>query len=1390
MINTVFISLYSRIKQLLLKYTSVLPVFLIFQLFISFPGNTFSQVNSFTPEYADPFTEQWRWQGFPELVGKGCRCMVEDRDGVLWFGVNGGVFRYDGMNWKYYSVFKDSADTPVVSICAANDGAVYAASIKGISVLRNNKWKPLPYDVDLGDHLEHPYNKIPIVETSDGSIWIGTHQGLLRVKGTNAAIYRDDVIYSNPKEFKKLHSQQNFSVYSIFKDRNGSLWAGLIDGRVFQCQFNSDFNYNPAWHSVDSEPGYTKTKYPIVKITYSGKVFIASSQNDGGINIRDGKKWNLFRSKHSFGIDDLYSDIIELKDGSICASGVGRIFKLKAGKWELYESTNLPFASNRLVLYETRNRNLYIIGLGNEVWRIDLSTDRWATFKGLNFQTEDKSGNKWFITVDGAVVKSDKGMKNWVRYTSADGVIDVPVVVFVSRNGNIWVAGSEKQIAATACFDGHRWTKQVHPKLGWGIDRRAVFEASDGSLWFGSASDVLFDIGQKGGLVKYTNTSDPDNLKFEYYYSNDNFRLTAVYGIGQSADGTIWVGQLGFYKLPPKADKWVRVLNPVGLNASFIDCIQSSSKGDLWVGTRTNGVYFYNGKTRKWKHYGVDEGLSSNTIVNIYVKSNNDVWVVTNRSISHFDGKNWTKNSYHNYLKPKMDGTSIHAVKDGGIWVSQNLPAWYRKALYKDNFLGSSYDEYTTTRYFPDKLPPETIITFAQEKIAQPGNVILSWTANDPWKSTPVEQIQYSYRIDDNEWSPYTYKTSDIFLSQSSGYHTFEVRARDGDMNVDPTPARVEFYVVHPIWAQAWFIVLILTFLSIIAFFIIHLYKRNKIIEEMSETKVRLFANISHELRTPLTLIIGPLVKVLESPSLNEDVRKTLNLVNKNCHRLLRLINQVLDFRKMEAGQLRFKPQKGDIIAFLKEEVSVFEEYAQSKKIILSFNSGIDTLPTWFDTDKIEKIMFNLLSNAMKFTPHCGSVSITVSERKAGKTHSRDLGLKHLVKFSNWLDITVKDSGVGISKANLGKVFDNFYQVQDPAKTAVGGTGIGLSVAKEMVEIHGGRIRVESSEGIGTSFFISIPIPDEDLAVISPENKLTNQADFIKMKYPGDEDENEGLDALSEEDAQSTPGKNKILIVEDHADMRHYLKQELEGEYEIFEAVNGEDGLNKAMKHNPDLIISDIMMPLMDGLEFCKKIKTDERTSHISVILLTARSSQENKMEGFETGADDYLVKPFDGKELLLRIHNILETRRKLREKFGKSLNIEPNSIEITSVDQKFLKRAIEIIEEHIDDSEFSVETYSKLVGMSRVSLYNKLKSLTNHSVQEFIFVIRLKRAAQLLKESGMTVTEIAYSVGFKDPSHFSKLFKKQFGVSPKAYIKEGTGNTDSTSKPGENDQE
>lgn len=1333
-------------------------------------SDLFFSSDNYKPRLAEPITETWRWQNFSELSGKGCQCMVEAPNGTLFFGVSGGIEQYDGLEWKYFQIAPDYADIPVVAMCVASDNTIYAGTTRGVKTFKNGKWGEISVMLDYGDSTDFPYNKFPIIESSDHSVWVGSKQGVVRIKDGNYNLYREDKSYigiNNKKDYSDdLKKRPPFDIYSIFEDNSGKIWFGLRDGRIYNCKLPyNDMNSNLSWNRVDTKGGYSPALFPLIQMNNTGNMFIISCAKDGGINVSKGNGWEQVSIRKKFNIDNQQNDIIRLKDGSLCIGDIGRVFFIKDNKWSMFERTHLPFPSNRLRLFQTSNNNLWVIGINNDVWRIDLSYNKWITYYDLNFQAEEKNGNKWFLTREGEAVKYSPKDNSWIRYTVSDGLINVPVSIFITKEGNVWGVGSHNNIAATAYFEGKMWIKQLHPKLSWGIDRRAVLEDNDGSFWFGTSSDFDITKGQSGGLVKYSkvNNSNPLCYKYQYYPFSEDFKLYGIYGMAQSGNGDIWVGQLGFYKLNHSTGRWEKIYKPFGLSQNFVDCIRAGVNGDIWVGTRTNGLFHYDNRLKNWTQFTTKNGLSSNSILDIRTEANGNVWIATDKEISHFDGSNWTNNVFPYVFKYMRDGISLRASETGDLWVNISPSVWFRRALYDERITGGKYGEFKTTRYNPDKLLPSTQITFSMDRVAQPGNVILSWSANNLWKTTPETQIQFSYRFDNGQWSSFSGKTSEIFLSLPSGNHTFEVKSRNRDMNVDSTPASVAFYVEPPIWKTPWFIILILSFLATITFFIIHLYRRNKIIQELSETKARLYTNISHELRTPLTLILGSMAKILKVSGINRELRQPLNLMHRNSQRLLRLINQILDYRKIEAGQMKFEPCKGDIIDFIHQEFLSFINEAEAKEIKISFNSELEHLDIWFDPDKIEKIMFNLLSNAVKFTPSGKTIDVVIKIEKKPDEEYIQLGKNNSVKIENWLNITVKDTGIGIAETDLGKIFDRFYQVHDRSVAITGGTGIGLSVAKEMTKIHYGQLLAESALGSGTAFYLKIPVINQGIIEDTVNYSIKENQDLIS-EFP---DENGKADEID-----AGKSKSKILIIEDNIDMRRYIKSDLKEEYEVTEAIDGIDGFNKAVSSNPDLIISDIMMPRMDGIELCKKLKLDERTSHISVILLTARSSRENMLEGLETGADDYLGKPFNSDELKLRIRNIIDTRNRIREKFCNMVSLEPENIAVTPVDKKLIEKAIKIVEDHMDDADFNVETFSDLIGMHRVSLYNRIKAITNLAPREFFTMIRLKRAEQLLKESGLTITEIAYQVGFKDPSHFSKLFKKQFGVSPREFIK------------------
>ncbi len=539
-------------------------------------------------------------------------------------------------------------------------------------------------------------------------------------------------------------------------------------------------------------------------------------------------------------------------------------------------------------------------------------------------------------------------------------------------------------------------------------------------------------------------------------------------------------------------------------------------------------------------------------------------------------------------------------------------------------------------------------------------------------------------------------------------------------------------------------------------------------------------------------MILGPLQKVFSKIS-DEETKKDLNIMQRNARRLQMLINQLLSLSKLESGKMKLQARQENIVTLVNGYVQSFESLAKQKKIDLLFKSDEKNIQLFVDKDKIEKILYNLLSNAFKFTGEGGKIEVsvgsspaftslrtgrqsTVIEKSKSNKPTSDFRLPTSGLPGPCVSLSISDTGRGIPPDKLPHIFDRFYQAEDSYARDQEGIGIGLTLTKELVEIHHGRITVESQTGEGTTFTVILPEGKEHL---KPE-EVVEPVEPDGWEGPPDQiTEMDDQVATNDDDTEKDETKPLLLIVEDNDDLRSYMRSYLTSEYRIIEAIDGETGLEKAIGKIPDLVISDVMMPKMDGFELCNRLKTDERTSHIPVILLTARAGKESKIEGLETGADDFITKPFDVDELLIRIKNLIEQRNELQkmflknaEKIGLSQLMGLPASGIASLDQRFLKKAVNIVEEHLDDLEFSVDRFTNEMAISHMQLYRKLKALVNLSANEFIRSVRLSHAAQLIRQKKDNIAQISYAVGFGNPSYFAECFKKQFGVSPSDYSK------------------
>jgi signal transduction histidine kinase/DNA-binding response OmpR family regulator len=604
--------------------------------------------------------------------------------------------------------------------------------------------------------------------------------------------------------------------------------------------------------------------------------------------------------------------------------------------------------------------------------------------------------------------------------------------------------------------------------------------------------------------------------------------------------------------------------------------------------------------------------------------------------------------------------------------------------------------------------------------------------------------------------------------------------------------------VVLPPWWQTWYAYSIYLIFVIFLLYVFFRYSqrwatlKNKLQMEhferekeleLHESKLKFFTDVSHELRTPLTLILAPLEKIILQSELEESLYKQLILIQRNGNRMMQLIDQVLNLRKLESGHEKLQAAKGNIVNFLKEISLAFNEVALSREITFKYRPSVEKLNVWFDRDKMEIIVYNLLSNALKNTPAGGYIELILKIMDAGSI-VENIPEDHKGQF---IEISVVDNGKGISETDLKHIFERFYTVNKKEENSKG-FGVGLELTKRMVELHKGFIKVESQTAShvksgNTKFSVYLPVgkshltPEEinhDFKSSDDSNRYTHELQFhekITNFLPFDDTIE--LPKLSDKDKQT------LLIVEDNLEVRAFIRDLFRENYLVEEAENGLKGWNIAIQAIPDLVISDIMMPEMDGIELCRKLKTDIRTSHIPIILLTARTTLTFKYEGLETGADDYITKPFSAQLLIIRVRNLIKQRNLLRSYFHKEAILEPENVTVTSVDERLLKKAVDYITQNIENSSISVEQLSQELGLSRVHLYRKIKALTNLTAVDFIRSIRLKRAAMFMQQGKLTIKEVQNMVGFENPNYFRNCFKEQFGMSPSEYASQFVSRTE-----------
>ncbi len=908
--------------------------------------------------------------------------------------------------------------------------------------------------------------------------------------------------------------------------------------------------------------------------------------------------------------------------------------------------------------------------------------------------------------------------------------------IIEDSQGDIWIAtffGIARYDAIADRFISYDPTTSL---MHHNVD--AIIEDSHNNLWIGTQGGGVTCLIRKNNSTQFTPVHYLNNPEDANTLSNNR-----VFSLIEDPDGYIWIAtEYGLNRLNPKNGDFLRFNQKNGLPDDMIMGLLFDNEHNLWI-SHKKGLSRLNTQDFDIRNYSEQDGLQSNEF------SENTCFKNEKSGELFFGGTNGLNSFFpekieENYILPEVIFTGLEVLNQE---VKPNKKINERVILSKPIFFTKKLSLKYSDKSFS--------IKFAALHYANP------------------KSNQYKYKLEgyDKNWinaDPLIRIAS--YSNLPAGKYIFKVKAsnNDGIWNNQPTTLKI---TIIPPWWNNWIAYIAYLIIASIIFYLIYDYiissekfknemryerMKTKKIVELDEMKMQFFTNVSHEFRTPLSLIIDPLRKLNQSDINPSQTKYYHSVMYQNAQVLLRLVNQLLDFRQLETGHLKLDIKQADIVAYTKAVFDTFSIRAKQRKIKYKFYSASSGIIARFDPDKLEKILINLLANAFKYTSDNGEISLKIYQKKETSDNSEN---KDLVVIS------IHDNGVGISTKNQKKIFDRFYQAKTSKFLPTHGTGIGLAYTKQLVKILNGTITVKSSPDNGSIFTIVLPTGNI--------NKKQFVNDDIQPKTTFEFPEMDEM--LIEERATNNKKLNtdlmQLLIVEDNVDVREYIKNELSGKYNIIEASDGKEGFEAALSSSPDIILSDIMMPIMNGLELCKLIKSDERTSHIPFIMLTARQSEEYKKEGYEFGADAYITKPFNTSIMLAIIRNLIDSRLKLKEIFAKSPFIDIKRIAGNSADEGFLNSVIETVEEEISNPDFNIDGLSDLLKISRRLLTHKIKTLTGQTVLEFIKTVRLNKGAKLLLSTDYSISEVSYMLGYNAPANFSRSFSNQFGKSPTEYI-------------------
>jgi signal transduction histidine kinase/ligand-binding sensor domain-containing protein/DNA-binding response OmpR family regulator len=1339
------------------------------------------------------------------------KTIMKDSRGFMWFGTGRGLNRFDGTNFKIYT--HDAFDPNTIPYNSIDflvedyDQLIWLRSVNDFFIFDPDK--------DLFSTAPPYYknSKIPLsnlksitldrekrtwfINSNNGlycydhqkqtgdSIFIRGEQGLQDNDYIDAVAFdSNNRAWAVSRRFRVFKidpaTKEILAAFSLFEDPPGEntssniyidsdddiwVWA---PGQPFGA-FRIKANENSINHYAAGASTFRLNSNLVSSIVEetNGLIWIASDH--GGINVIDKRKGQI-------------SSLVNNRDDrfSLCQNSVNSVYCDNQGiVWAGTYKKGLSYYHPNLVQFEHYK---YLPSAPNSL-----------PYDDVNCFVEDNKGNLWIGTNGGGLIYFNRKDNTFKTYRNDPDnpnslTSDVIVTLHYDRNNQLWIGS---YFGGLDRFDGKTFHHHRHdpndPKTI--SDNRVweIFEDSRRNLWIGTLA---------GGLNLYDREKD---LFYHYRYGDVNsVGSDFIMSIIEDSDNNLWIGTIDgidrfnldtrrFYHFAPEPG----VPGKLG-DKNAID-LHEGSRGYLWVAT-SEGLNVFDKRTEQFRVFTEKDGLEDSNIKTLQEDQEGNLWISTTHGLSQVTIVE--EGDSHNIEDLKIRVVN-YDVMDGLQGKEFNEKAAYRTKRGELVFGGGNGFNLFVPEHIRKVRPENKIIltnlkVFNQEvKVGTKlhNRILLEQTLNRQ-KSVSLrynenvfsigfaalnlfhpEKNVFQYKLEpfNEEWLKADLKNTEAtFTNLNAGDYRFHVRVSNDGSNWSELNPPLLITVLPPFWKSKWAMLFYLVALALglyatrrftlerqrLKFEAEQEHREAERIQQLDNLKTKFFTNVSHEFRTPLTLIMSPLEKLINK---TEDTRQRNQLIfiHRQSRRLLAMVNQLLDFRKMEFQKPEAKRSWGDLAAFIADLGISFRDMADNKQLDFKVKVNCKSFYTYFDQDKTYKIISNLLSNAFKFTPEKGRIRLLAEIEETPFLHN---GKKH-----GWLQLAVEDSGIGIPEDKRTKIFDRFYQDDVPGSMVNQGSGIGLSMVNEYVSILDGTIHVSSIVDKGSTFTVRMPVQLFTVSETEEINKVQDERESMKFYQ---ESAHEAI-----KDPVYDASKKTILLVEDNDDFRFYLKDNLRENYNIYETPNGQRGWEACLKHLPDLVVSDVIMPVMTGTELCKKIKGDGRTSHLPVILLTAKVEAEDKLEGLESGADDYISKPFDFRILVSRIENLINSREQLRQTYQTMIGINPEKIEVSSLDEKFIKKALQAVEDRISDADFTVEDLSREVGMSRVSLYKKLMSLTKKSPVEFIRIIRLKRAADLLENSQLSVSEIAYQVGFNSPRYFSRYFKEFYNELPSEYI-------------------